>query len=68
MKVICITDNHLCLTKGKIYDARFVDFHGHKMVSLFDDDNDECCYGLENFENIEGNSCSIFINSQSILQ
>lgn len=40
MKVKCITDEWLDLTKGRIYEAKVVDFHGHKMFSVEDDSGD----------------------------
>lgn len=54
MKVKCITDEWLDLTKDKIYKARVVNFHGHKMLSIEDDSGDgEYLYDPIFFEIIE---------------
>lgn len=54
MKVKCITDEWLDLTKDKIYKAKFVNFHGHKMLSIEDDSGDgEYLYDPIFFEIIE---------------
>lgn len=55
MKVKCIIDDCVDLTLNKIYNAKLVNFHGHKMYSIEDDSGDGAyLYGLSDFEVVEG--------------
>ncbi len=54
MKVKCISDVHVDLKKGKIYNAEYEMFHGHKMIAVEDESGDGVfLYGKEHFEIIE---------------